>query len=42
MPVQSARHAAARGVNLLMTSTYREIGRRIVEAEQQGEETREL
>jgi hypothetical protein len=34
--VQGARHAAARSVNALMTSTYWEIGRRIVEAEQQG------
>lgn len=34
--VQGARHAAARSVNALMTSTYWEIGRRLVEAEQQG------
>lgn len=34
--VQGARHATARSVNALMTSTYWEIGRRIVEAEQQG------
>ena len=34
--VQGARHAAARSVNALTTSTYWEIGRRIVEAEQQG------
>ena len=34
--VQDARHTAARSVNALMTSTYWEIGRRIVEAEQQG------
>ena len=34
--VQGARHAAARSVNALMTSTYWEIGRRIVQAEQQG------
>ena len=34
--VQGARYAAARNVNALMTSTYWEIGRRIVEAEQQG------
>lgn len=34
--VQGARYAAARNVNALMTSTYSEIGRRIVEAEQQG------
>ncbi len=31
--VQGARQAAARSVNALMTSTYWEIGRRIVEAE---------
>lgn len=34
--VQGARYAAARSVNALMTSTYWEIGRRIVVAEQQG------
>ena len=34
--VRDARHTAARSVNALMTSTYWEIGRRIVEAEQQG------
>ena len=34
--VQGARYAAARNVNALMTSTYWEIGRRMVEAEQQG------
>jgi len=34
--VHGARYAAARSVNGLMTSTYWEIGRRIVEAEQQG------
>ena len=34
--VQGARYTAARSVNALMTSTYWEIGRRIVEAEQQG------
>lgn len=32
----AARHAAARSVNALMTASYWEIGRRIVEAEQQG------
>ena len=31
-----AREAAARNVNALMTASYGEIGRRIVEAEQQG------
>ncbi|MGA8146732.1 MAG: DUF1016 N-terminal domain-containing protein [Gallionellaceae bacterium] len=34
--LQSARQAAARTVNALMTVTYWEIGRRIVEAEQKG------
>ena len=34
--LQSARQTAARTVNALITSTYWEIGRRIVEAEQQG------
>lgn len=36
--LHGARHAAARSVNALMTSTYWEIGRRIVEAEQQGKQ----
>jgi len=35
--VQASRQAAARTVNALMTATYWEIGRRIVEAEQGGE-----
>jgi len=34
--IDSARHAAARRVNALITASYWEIGRRIVEAEQQG------
>jgi len=34
--LDSARHAAARSVNALMTASYWEIGRRIVQAEQQG------
>lgn len=34
--LESARHAAARSVNALMTATYWEIGRRIVEFEQGG------
>ncbi|MDN7879146.1 PDDEXK nuclease domain-containing protein [Burkholderia aenigmatica] len=34
--LEVARHAAARTVNALMTASYWEIGRRIVEAEQQG------
>ncbi len=34
--LEAARHAAARKVNALMTASYWEIGRRIVEAEQRG------
>ena len=34
--VSGARLAAARSVNALMTASYWEIGRRIVEAEQKG------
>ena len=34
--LESARRAAARSVNALMTASYWEVGRRIVEAEQQG------
>jgi hypothetical protein len=34
--LQSARHTAARAVNAVMTATYWEIGRRIVEVEQRG------
>src|SRR5262245_27251432 len=34
--LEAARHAAARAVNSLMTATYWEIGRRIVEEEQRG------
>jgi predicted nuclease of restriction endonuclease-like (RecB) superfamily len=34
--LESARHAAARNVNALMTATYWEIGRRIVEFDQGG------
>lgn len=34
--LNAARQAAARSVNALMTASYWEIGRRIVEAEQQG------
>src|ERR1700688_639511 len=34
--LEAARHAAARTVNAVMTATYWEIGRRIVEFEQQG------
>ncbi|MDP8607848.1 PDDEXK nuclease domain-containing protein [Serratia marcescens] len=34
--LDTARHAAVRSVNALMTASYWEIGRRIVEAEQQG------
>ncbi len=34
--LDTARHAAARSVNALMTASYWEVGRRIVEAEQKG------
>lgn len=34
--LDTARHVAARSVNVLMTASYWEIGRRIVEAEQKG------
>ena len=34
--LDAARQAAARSVNALMTASYWEIGRRIVEAEQKG------
>lgn len=36
--LEASRRAAARSVNALMTATYWEIGRRIVEFEQQGAE----
>jgi predicted nuclease of restriction endonuclease-like (RecB) superfamily len=36
--LEAARRTAARTVNALMTATYWEIGRRIVEFEQEGEE----
>lgn len=39
--LQSARSASARSVNALMTATYWEIGRRIVDFEQQGQERAE-
>ena len=35
--LEAARSAAARSVNALMTASYWEIGRRIVEFEQGGE-----
>jgi hypothetical protein len=35
--IESARHAAARSVNAVMTATYWEVGRRIVESEQEGQ-----
>ena len=34
--LESARHAAARSVNSIMTTTYWAVGRRIVEFEQEG------
>lgn len=36
--LEAARHAVARSVNALMTATYWEIGRRIVEFEQGGQD----
>lgn len=39
--LEEARHAAARSVNAVMTATYWEIGRRIVEYEQRGEKRAE-
>lgn len=36
--IETARRAAARSINALMTATYWEIGRRIVEFEQRGQE----
>lgn len=39
--LEQSRRLAARSVNALMTATYWEIGRRIVEVEQQGEERAE-
>jgi predicted nuclease of restriction endonuclease-like (RecB) superfamily len=39
--LEAARHSAARAVNALMTATYWEIGRRIVEFEQGGEKRAE-
>ena len=36
--LHAARTASVRSVNALMTATYWEIGRRIVEFEQQGRE----
>ena len=39
--LEEARRAAARNVNALMTASYWEIGRRIVEAEQGGQERAE-
>ena len=36
--LESARRASARAVNAVMTATYWEIGRRIVEYEQGGKE----
>ncbi|MEO5333410.1 MAG: PDDEXK nuclease domain-containing protein [Magnetococcus sp. YQC-5] len=36
--LEDARHAASRSVNALMTATYWEVGRRIVESEQGGQD----
>jgi hypothetical protein len=34
--LENARRAAARSINTLMTGTYWEVGRRVVEREQSG------
>ena len=39
--LEQSRRLAARSVNAIMTATYWEIGRRIVEVEQQGEKSAE-
>src|SRR2546427_13170850 len=39
--LEASRRTAARTVNVLMTATYWEIGRRIVEFEQQGKKRAE-
>ncbi len=39
--MESARRAAARSVNAIMTATYWDLGRRIVEMEQRGEQRAE-
>ena len=36
--LEAARHSAARAVNTVMTVTYWEIGRRVVQWEQGGQE----
>src|SRR4051812_19005260 len=36
--LESSRHAAARSVNSVMTATYWDIGRRIVDHEQRGKD----
>lgn len=36
--LESARHASARAVNVFMTASYWQIGRRIIEWEQAGKE----
>lgn len=36
--LDAARHTAARSVNAVMTATYWEIGRRIVELDQDGQD----
>jgi hypothetical protein len=39
--LETARRTTARAVNSIMTATYWEIGRRIVEFEQKGEKRAE-
>ena len=40
--LEQARHAASRAVNAIMTATYWEIGRRIVESEQGAERSEQV
>ena len=40
--LETARRTAARAVNAVMTATYWEIGRRIVEVEQRGGDVRPM
>ncbi len=40
--LEAARHTSARTINALMTATYWEAGRRIVEFEQRGKERQNM
>ena len=39
--IQEARRASVHSVNAIMTATYWEVGRRVVEVEQKGEEKKQ-